>query len=147
MTLALLEPTPETPEPKPLSVVRQELVLDYLYAYKTEFGEKCTEPFVKCLGTLRGTFEGTDEETGEIYITYPDREEWREELKKFFYKSKENWYRLNNRCTFFTFCKNYGRYNHHIPPKEEAKAVKRVTGYYCKGCKTNHPFDHYCEKA
>lgn len=137
-------------EPKPLSKVRQELIVDFFDTYLESFGEKCTEPFLKCLGTLKKTFEMTDEETGEIYITYPDREEWKSELHKFFYKSKDNWYRMNNRCTFFTFVKNYGRYNHHLPPKQEIPLktkpnVKQTRVLiYCTDCKKNHYSDTPC---
>lgn len=122
MTLALLDM--ENPEPeKTLPQIRREMILDFYATYLNEMGEKCTEPFVKCLGTLRATFEAKDED-GEIYITYPDRKEWNDELRKFFYRSKDNWYRLNNRLTFFTFVKNYGRYNHHLPKVAEPQPLK-----------------------
>jgi len=122
--LRLLETEQPKEEPKPLSKVRQELVLDYYATYLNEMGEKCPETFVKCLGSLRSIFEGKDDD--EIIICYPSRQEWNEELRKFFYKSKENWYRLNNRITFHTFCKNYGRYNHHVP-KQQTPVAPKVT--------------------
>jgi len=93
--------------------------------------------------------EGKDDD-GEIYITYPDRKEWNEELLKFFYKSKENWYRVNNRLTFFTFVKNYGRYNHHLPKVQEIPlkvkpSVKQTrVMIYCSDCKKNHYSDEKC---
>ena len=148
------EPTPEpkkSDEPKSLSAIRRELVIDYYETYLNEMGEKCTETFVKCLGSLRSIFEGEDE--GELIICYPTREEWNEELRKFFYKSKENWYRANNRMTFYTFCKNYGRYNHHLPKKQEVPL--KTTGqvkqtrvmFYCSDCKKNHYSDEICQLA
>lgn len=148
--LRLLETEQPKEEPKPLSKVRQELVLDYYATYLNEMGEKCPETFVKCLGSLRSIFEGKDDD--EIIICYPTRQEWNEELRKFFYKSKENWYRLNNRITFYTFCKNYGRYNHHIPPKPSAPITQKVTQQvkqtailiHCSNCGKNHRADEYC---
>lgn len=108
------EVTMEQQEQKPLSKVRQELVISFFNGYKNAFGEKCLEPFPKCLGIVKNTFETIDKETGEIFICYPDIEEWNNEQKKFFKKSPNNWYRINNKCTFYSFCNNYGRFNHHI---------------------------------
>ena len=143
----------ETPEqPKPLSKVRQEFILSYYAEYHKELGKKCPETFVKCLGSLKTVFEGLDEDTGEIILCYPTQEEWNEELHKFFYRSKDNWYRNNNRNTFYTFCKNYGRYDHHIPPVQQAptqykSATVKLTRVMiaCSDCGKNHYSDEYCQ--
>jgi hypothetical protein len=111
----------EDQEQKPITKVRQEFVLSFYSEYKNVFGEKCLEPFPKCLGIVKSTFETIDKETGEIFICYPDIEEWKRELRKFFMKSPNNWYRINNKCTFYSFCNNYGRFNHHVSASDPTK--------------------------
>lgn len=111
--LALVEKQ-DGEQPKPLSVIRQELTRDWFDFYLAEFGRKCNEPFGRCLGYVKSAFEGVDEESGELWIEYPSREDWRAEIRKFFAKSPNNWYRNEGRCTLYSFTKNYGRFDHHV---------------------------------
>lgn len=151
MTELKLVPNDEE-KPMNYSLLRREFILNYYAEYLKEMNKKCPETFVKCLGSLKSIFEGLDEDTGEIILCYPTLDEWNEELKKFFFKSKENWYRNNNRLTFYTFCKNYGRYDHHIPPKPEPMTYKTKPAIKqtrvliaCSSCGKNHYSDEYCE--
>ena len=141
-------------ESKPInySLIRRDFIINYFDEYAKEMNRKCPESFVKCIGSLKSVFEGIDEDTGEILLCYPTINEWNEELKKFFYRSKENWYRNNNRLTFYTFCKNYGRYDHHIPKAPEpmqykVKPTVKVSRVYiaCSDCGSNHWSDEQCK--
>lgn len=118
--------TSEQPEEKQktLGEIRQELIKDFFGKYQEAFQRKYNYPFLKCIGKLKGTFEGVDEDSGEILVEYPSRKEWNDELKKFFANTPKNWYRQNGKCTFYLFCEYYGNFDHHIyESKVEPKKV------------------------
>jgi hypothetical protein len=128
--LELLENEEKIFAPKTSGQIRKELSDIWFQLYLEEFKEKYKEPFVKCMGILRQNFEA--EEEGELLIGYPGLDEWTREIKKFFYQSPENWFRKNNKCTFFLFCKHYGRFDHHI--KEIRNFSDPILSYGCRKC-------------
>ena len=123
-TLKLVEPK-APPKPNPRAV----LIDLFNKKYEAELGEENPFPFANCMKAMLH-FRYVDEDTGEVFTTYPNEDAWKKELDGFF---KDEFAKTNRGFHFTYFIKQFGSFakRNRVKPKPQGFVSPWDTCPYC----------------
>lgn len=131
MTRALRLVKPEVkkaPDPRPV------LIDLFNKKYRAEIGEDNPFPFANCMRAMQH-FRYTDEDTGEVFTSYPAEDAWKKELDGFF---QDDFARDNRSFHFTYFIKQFGSFakRSRVKRKPEGVLTEWTT---CDNCLADYP--------
>lgn len=120
------------PMPKPERKPNPRAVLIDLFnkKYKAEIGEDNPFPFSVCMNAMLH-FRYVDEDTGEVFTTYPTEEAWTKELDGFF---RDEFARTNRGYHFTYFIKQFGSFAKRSRKPKQAQSGHLAHWETCDKC-------------